>query len=328
MQMRSQLVAPFLARVPDANALIARFGLPASAARDPETVLPLETLQQLLDAVEEATGDPFVGLHVAASLPRGTYGLLEFSSRSAPTVRESMVRIVRYISLLNELVEVTLSEKDGEGTIEQRITGAPLCVGRHGNEFFVAMLLAESRRASGTHWVPRRAWFAHPAPRDRSELESLLGTRDLRFGAGANGVAVDGAVLDLPLATSDPPLLTLLDQKAEEALAARAGPNRFLGHVQARIREQLTDGGPSLERVAAALKMSRRTLQRRLADEGVSFQELAESVRRELARLYIKDPRRPLGEVAFMLGYQELSAFFRAFRRWTGMTPSEFRETR
>ncbi len=330
MQMRSQLVGPFLARVRagggDPAALVRRFGLPASAETDSETVLPLDTLHALLEAVEEATGDPFVGIHLASEMPRGTYGLLEFISRSAPNVRESIARIVRFVALLNEIVDVTFAEGDGEATIEQRIPGVPICVGRHANEFFVAMLLVESRRAAGTHWAPRRAWFAHPAPRDVSALVELLGTSDIRFGAEANGFVVGHEVLDLPLVTSDPPLLSLLHRQAEEALSQRAGPNRFLGHVQARIREQLDRGGPSLEGVADALKMSRRTLQRRLADEGVSFQGLVDNIRKDLARVYVKDPRRPLGEVAFLLGYQELSAFFRAFRRWTGMTPSEYRD--
>jgi AraC-like DNA-binding protein len=329
MQMRSQIVAPFLARVRasggDPEALIARFGLPASAETDAETVLPLSTLKEFFESVEKATGDPFVGIHVAAALPRGTYGLLEFICRSAPTVRESMARIVRCVSLLNEIVEMTFVEKDGEGVVEQRIPGSPTCVGRQGNEFFLAMLLSESRRVAGTHWVPQRVWFAHPAPRDLSELEQLFGTREIRFGAEANGAVVGKDVLDLPLTSSDPPLLSLLERQAEDAIAARAGPNRFLGHVQARIREQLGHGGPSLESVADALKMGPRTLQRRLADQGVGFQALVDSVRGELARLYIKDGRRPIGEVAFLLGYQELSAFFRAFKRWTGMTPSEFR---
>ncbi|MDQ3370739.1 MAG: AraC family transcriptional regulator [Myxococcota bacterium] len=331
-RMRTQLVAPFLARVRaaggDPAAIAQRFGLPASAETDPEVVLPLSALHELFDAVEAATGDPFVGLHVGADLPRGTYGLLEFSSRSAPTVREALARVVRYMGLLNEVVEVTLVEDAHEGVLTQRIPGAALCVGRHGNEGFLAMVLCEARRLSGAPWVPRRAWLAHPRPRDVSELIALVGTPEVAFGAEANGFALPTAVLDLPLASSDPPLLSLLDRQAIAALAARAGPNRFLGDVRERIREQLADAGPSLESVAAALKLSRRTLQRRLADDGVSFQALVEAVRRELAQLFVEEGSRPLGEVAFLLGYAELSAFFRAFKRWTGMTPSEYRSRR
>src|SRR4029079_12500683 len=92
-----------------------------------------------------------------------------------------------------------------------------------------------------------------------------------------------------------------------------------------RVRAPLCEGPPSLAAVAASLRTSRRTLQRRLADEGVSFADLVDDVRRALAEDYVRDPRRPLGEVAYLLGYAELSPFLRAFKRWTGRTPADVR---
>src|SRR5688572_25200498 len=161
--MRSQLVAPLCALVRTAGgdpvALLARFGLPPTAERDPEVVLPLADLRALLDAAEQATGDRFLGLHLAAHLPRGAYGVLEFTCRTAPTVREALVRIGRYMGLLNELVSVGFEERDRRGVIEQRIARDPRCVGRHGNEFFVATVLRGIRQLSGDPCRPERVWF-------------------------------------------------------------------------------------------------------------------------------------------------------------------------
>ncbi|MCC6997792.1 MAG: AraC family transcriptional regulator [Deltaproteobacteria bacterium] len=335
VQMRSQLVAPVLARVreagADAAALARRFGVPADAAGAAEVALPLATLRALLDAAAEASADPFLGLHVAARMPRGAYGVLEYSCRSAPTVREALTRIVRYIALLNELVTITFEEPHGRGAgagtgvIEQRIAGEPECVGRHGNEFFVATVLGGVRQLTGAPCLAERAWFAHAAPPDTSELEQFLGTSRLRWRAGGNGVALATEVLELPLLTSDPPLLSLLDRTAAQALAGRPAQSRLLGHVRQRIRDSLAEAPPTLEAVASALKMSPRSLQRHLAEEGVSFRALVEDARQELALEYVRDPRRPLGEIAFLLGYTELSPFLRAFKRWTGKTPSGFR---
>ena len=329
LPMRSQLVGPVLARVQqaggDAAALIARFGLPAGALTLPEVVLPLRALHQLLDAAEAATGDRFLGLHLAAGFPRGAYGVLEFACRTAPTIREALERIVRYIGLLNELVSVSFEEHEGAGVVEQRIARDPLCVGRHGNEFFVATVLLGARSLSGARCVPERAWFAHPEPDDVSELVELLGTRDVRFGAGGNGVALPRAVLDLPLSTSDPPLFSLLERQAEQAMAGSPAATRLAGRVRRRIRDSLGESPATLERVAEELRMSARTLQRRLADEGASFQQLLDDVRHELALRHVRDERRPLGEIAFLLGYAELSPFLRAFKRWTGRTPGELR---
>jgi AraC-like DNA-binding protein len=328
--MRSQLVAPFLARVQAAGkdplALLERVGLPRSAASAGEVEMPLHTLHAFLDAVEQATGDAFVGLHVAESLPRGTYGLLEFCSRSAPNIREALARLARLITLMNEVVVVTFSEEDGAGILQQRVPGEPACVGRHGNEFFIAQVLLQGRALTGAPYVPRHVWFAHGAPPDPGPLRALCRTDAISFGAGANGIELDRDTVEIPLATSDPPLLSLLEQVAERQMQRRAGRRRLLGDVEARIREQLTGGAPSLEGVAEALKMSRRTLQRHLAGEGVSFQQLTDGVRRELACRWLHKGERPIGEVAFLLGYTEMSAFFRAFKRWTGATPTEYRD--
>src|SRR5207253_9089466 len=103
------------------------------------------------------------------------------------TLGEALRRIVRYISLTNELVEVTLVE-GREVVVEQQIRGQPLCVGRHGNEFFIAMLLVQSRRLTGRSVVPARVWFAHPAPPDVSSLVELCGTERIAFDREKNGM--------------------------------------------------------------------------------------------------------------------------------------------
>lgn len=326
--MRSQLVGPALALVReaggDAAALVRRFSLPDDAERAAEVVLPLDRLRAFLDAAAAEAGDPFLGVHLGQRIRRGAYGLLEFSCRSAPTVGEALRRIVRYISLLNELVEVTLVE-GREVTVEQRIRGEPLCVGRHGNEFFLALLLSQSRQLAARPFAPTRAWLAHPRPRDVSELAALLGTDRLAFDRERNGMALPRAVMDLPLQTHDPALLALLDRQAEEALALRGSPSRFLGQLRQQIRDRLREGLPPLAEAARALHMSPRTLQRRLADEGTTWNALVDEVRQELARRWVAEGARPLGEIAFLLGYSELSAFLRAFKRWTGVPAGAYR---
>jgi AraC-like DNA-binding protein len=322
--MRSQLVGPALSLVREAGGDVAElartFALPPSAERDAEVVLAIDQLQRFLDEAAAAARDPFLGIHLAERIRRGAYGLLEFSCRSAPTVGEALRRIVRYISLSNELVEVSFSG----GVVEQQIRGQPLCVGRHGNEFFVAMLLLQSRRLTDRPIVPTKVWFAHAAPRDRSVLVALVGSERISFDKEKNGMALPKAVLEAPLSSHDPALLELLDKQAEEALALRASPNRFLGQVRQTVRDQLRDGAPPLDEAARGLGMSARTLQRRLSDEGTSWAELVDEVRQELARRWVREGK-PLGEVAFLLGYSELSAFLRAFKRWTGVSAGEWR---
>jgi AraC-like DNA-binding protein len=327
--MSVRLIGPTLARVRaaggDADRLLRAFSLPATVETDAVAWLPLRVLRAFFEAAAEAAGDPDLGLHLVEELPHGRFGLLEYLCRSAPTVREAFRSVARYSALLNHVVRVTFEEHDGLGVVEGRIAGEPLCLGRHTNEHSVALLVLQTRRLAGADCVPLRAWFAHPRPSDTRELERLLGTSRLEFGREANGLALAKAVLDRPLATADSPLLELLDGQAQKALREGSGGDGFVGAVRQHVREHLSPAPPSLGQTARAMRASARTLQRRLGDAGTTFLALVESVRRELALLHVPDEARPLAEVAFLLGYSDPRALLRAFVRWTGQTPSQFR---
>jgi AraC-like DNA-binding protein len=327
--IRTQIVRAALTRVRasggDIAKLIARFELPATAETDPDVVLPLSTLHGFLEAAEEAASDPFLGLRMAVNFPRGIYGVVEFIARSSSTVAEGLRRIVEYASLMTNRVSVTFEERDGTGIIEHKIPGEPLCTGRHSNEFFICALVLQARELSGAPCTPRRLWFAHPEPEDVSELVWQLGTPEISFGVGACGVELDASVLALPIRSADAALLSVLDRQAKSTLELLPSVSPFLDQVRRSIREQIERGVPTLESVARSLGVSARTLQRRLGEESCSFRDAVESVREELARKYLADSAMGLGEIAFRLGYAEVSAFLRAFKRWTGVTPSQYR---
>lgn len=276
------------------------------------------------DAAADAAKDPFLGLHLAMQWPRGGFGLVEFCCRSAPTVGNALARIVRYMGLLNELVVLAMDAEGPVVVVDHRIPGEPACVGRHGNEFFLTLLVSHTQLLAGRECRPRRAWFAHPAPADTSELIPVFGPQ-LEFDRGSNGLALDRAILDLPLATADGPLLSVLDAQAERSLDHAERPEDFGGAVRSAIRRALDGGAPSVKVVARGLGLSVRSLQRRLEAEGTTFQDEVETVRRELARTYVQSSKVPLGEIAFRLGYADTTAFLKAFKRWTGTTPSRLR---
>ena len=310
------------ARGGDVDRLRRRFRVEAGSD---VAMLTLARFRELIDAAAIAADDPFLGVHLAGSLPRGPLGLLEFASTSAPTLGEGLRRIGRYIALVNELVEISLIETAGEARFEQRIAGEPECLGRHTNEFFIAFVLLQARRATGDVCVPTRVAFAHPRPDDIAELVDSLGTTRVEFGCEHNGIALPRAMLDLPLASSDPALLHWLDDQAEAALHGRPSAEDFLGRLRATIRADLAAGTPTVAHAARELGMSARTLQRRLEDERTTFHAVVEAVRADLAIYYLRDGNHRLSKIAELCGYSELSAFLRAFKRWTGQTPSELR---
>lgn len=329
--MRSQLCGPAMALVREAagDAVVERLrrelGLPEDVEKVAEVVLPFDRLDGLLARAAEASRIAAFGLRLAERFPRGGYGVLEYACRTAPTVRAALERLVRYVCLLNELVSVRLEESGDEAIIEQRFPEGVLPAHGHLGEFFVATLLVGARTLADAACVPRRAWFVAEGSPDEGALRAFLGTRELGFGRRGNGVALPRAFLDRPLRGADPALLALLDRQAEQLLGGQPARGRTAELVRRRVLAAFAHGLPSVTEIAAELGMSARTLQRRLGEEGASFAGVMDDVRHELAVRYVGEKGRPLGEIAFLLGYAELSPFLRAFKRWTGKTPGALR---
>jgi AraC-like DNA-binding protein len=307
--------------------LKARFGV--GEADDPS--LPLTTLRALLDAVAAETADPMLGLNLCLRLPRGTYGVLEYSVRSAQTLRQALGLLVRYTSLLNDGMVIELVERNDVATVMQDIAGDPLVLGRHGNEFSIAMIVHNSRLLSRARLRVKSAWFAHPAPGavERRALSTFLGTSQVAFGAKGNAFTMDRRHLDLPMRSADPHLLAVLDRYGTSLVArSPVAKTTFEEDVRRALTERIHNGSLSLSSVARALGVSSRTLQRRLSELDVGFQELVDDLRRELALAYLRDGALSVSEVAHRLGYSNLRPFLRAFKRWTGMTPRSARSAR
>ncbi|WP_224361192.1 AraC family transcriptional regulator [Hyalangium versicolor] len=326
--VRTQLVGPFLAWLrahgQDPAALVRDFQLPPDAESSPEISLPLSTLRAFLDAAEQQSGDAFIGLHAAQAFKRGTYGLVEYIARAAPTLRDTFRRLARYMALLNDRMVASFHEDATTGTFTYGVPGEPLSYGRHANEFGLALFVHVGRQLAGQPWNPLAVTFAHPAPPDCAPLTAHFGLAP-SFGSGMNVLTLASSTLDLPVVSADPVLLSVLERAAGTPPTREPAPPEFVLRVHEAIRGSLRDGPPKMETVAKQLHVSARTLQRRLAEHHTTFQDVADAVRSELARQYLRDPHLGISEVAFRLGYSDLSTFDRAFKRWTGMTPREFR---
>jgi AraC-like DNA-binding protein len=195
---------------------------------------------------------------------------------------------------------------------------------RHLHEYVLASVLTHTRTLTGLRVVPRAVWFLHARPRRVDALHRFFGTEEVDFGRAENGLLFDRAWMEARLTTADPRLLATAEQLADSALRARAPAEDFTTTVAARIEEALGSGA-GVEDIAARLHMSKRTLQRRLEEGGLSFQELVDRVRAEKARALVRDEQLELADVAFRLGFSDVSSFSRSFRRWTGISPGRYR---
>jgi AraC-like DNA-binding protein len=326
--IRSQIAPIFLglvrARGFATDGLFERYGLAPDADQRGDVSIPLDKFREFCDEAAELLGDPFLGLHTAIELPRGAYGLIEFVFRSAPTVREALDHLVRFAPLVSSVQSFSSEVHGDRVTCGMSVAGEPLGLGRHANEFSLALFTKVGRQIAGYNFLAHEVAMCHPRPPDVSEIGSYFGTDQLIFDAPMNSLELDASILDVKVPTADDALYAVLEKQAQAA-AARINPADDLEPVREKIRELLKSGEPAIERVAQMLGTSTRTLQRRLGDKNTSFRAITDDVRRALATVYLDDHCRPLTEVAYLLGYSDLRAFARAYKRWTGHPPGAAR---
>ena len=293
---------------------------------DPDCRVPETSVEEAWRLAATLTDGAAVGVHLAQWLPRGALDLVEYAFRASPSLARGLERLVRYGRVVSDRLAARM-DVNGEGLLLTFGDTGTTTLHPGRAEFAVAMALRLARDGTGHAVIPRQVSFAHSAPADPSEHRRFF-RGPVRFGAGSTAMILSREDAARPMLGADEALSAVVRRRLEKALADRnlleTGP--LSGRVRRLMVEHL--GGPPLTPSAMArmLSVSERTLSRRLADEGTSFRAILDDVRRESACTLLQDRSLSVGDVAFFLQYSEPAAFHRAFRRWTGQAPGEFRE--
>jgi len=270
------------------------------------------------------TGDEALGIHLAESLPRGALDLIEYALRSSPSLGQGLGRLARYGRLLSDRVAARNHRGDESLLFLVHDTATtPLHPAR--SEFALAVALKLARDSTGADITPIRIGFAHPAPKDAAEHRRFFHKR-VRFAAGSSSMSLSAADAARPMRDADAALAGIIRRRLENARGDPSSTGAMSTRVRRLVVEHLGQSVLTLDAVAAALAVSRRTLTRRLAEERTSFRHVLDEVRRDFARALLQDPSLTIGDIAFFLQYSEPAAFHRSFRRWTGRTPQAFRD--
>jgi AraC-like DNA-binding protein len=301
--------------------------IPSAALDELEAVaaerrIPIAQAQELLRGAVALTGDQDLGLRAARATEVGAFEVLEYAAASAPTWRAALETIFRYSHLMNEAADYRLEVVGSKAHVVLHST-VPLT--RAGLDFQSAAFHVAVARWQDPASPELEVWFAHEAPADLGEYRATFGTSQLIFGAPWNGFVFDAARLDTKVPSDDPSLHRVLRQHADRLLAELAPGDSLVERVRGHILSTLRGGPASAEDTAARLRMTRRTLTRRLSQEGTSFSALLEDVRRHTAVHYLQTTEHSVEDIAFLLGFSESSPFVRAFKRWTGMAPMAYR---
>jgi AraC-like DNA-binding protein len=273
--------------------------------------------------------DPHAGLRLIEAAPKGTLHVWDYLFNTGATFTEGCREASRYLHTMTDPGDTMAVQENGNLlTVDFGIIVNEPSVVSAIDECVLSLVLRRAREARGSSLVPVRVAFAHPAPRDHRTLVEAFGTRRIDFNAPANTITfIDQSPGETPGPPADPELGRIIRGYAEVmATSARQTPTWY-ERFRACVAESFHQEKPSLEWVAHRLAISPRTLQRRLAEQGVCWREEIESVRHERAMSLLAETDLPIQSIAVRLGYTDARALRRAFQRWTGRAPDAFRRT-
>ncbi len=285
--------------------------------------LPMSQWQQWLTTVDEREGHrPGLGIRIAECIRARHFGVVGYAALACANLGEALQRLERFHASVYDANPGRVVLQEDSVCLEwgvERGRPGPLV-----DETGVASVVQLARDLCGRRFPVRRVTFVNQAPEDESAYETFFGG-EVVFGAPTTRVELDLAWLALPLRKSDPELLAMMDRQAEALLQDAAQLPAAVDGWRRTLVPLIREGRTTLAELARAHHTSPRSLQRRLADQGTSFQALLDDTRRHLAEAHLKEGRLDLAEIALLLGYSEQSAFTRAFRAWTGLPPAQWR---
>ena len=320
------LVLTLQSRGCDADALMVRAGLDPAAIKDPNGRSPVTCVARLWRLAVEATGDPCLGLKAAAFVQPATFHSLGLALLASQNLEDSLQRAARFSRIVSSAAEITI-EHTPRGVKQLMHWRAEGPVVDEAIDLMVASSLKMGMLVLGLNPEELRQLELRlrrsATPAMRAEFEAYFRC-PIWFEAEENSLLLPHEWMKRPLPMANPQLARQNDLVVVEYLSRFDGA-RVAEKVRAELISRLPAGEPLRADVATALHMGEKTLQRRLRDESTSYQEILDEVRRDLAQQYLREGPMSVCEVTFQLGFSDQSSFTRAFRRWTGKTPGEYR---
>ncbi len=304
-------------------ALLRQAKLPATLHLNEQGQVTTAQFFALWKALEELKPQPGLGLELVQSADTAVHPPSSLAAFYARDYRDGLVRIARFKRLCSP-EQLQVEEGQDGCTITAEWTYATEPEPSISTDVTFASLVELGRRGTGQHLTPKRVELVRPRP--SSDVYQKYFDCSIRYGAARNLLILKSADLDRPFPGHNRELLEILTPALASALDELQARSSIKEQVKLILKRSLASGRPELSDVARDLGTSERTLQRRITEEGTSFRELLVEARQELGRQLLSDPATEIDEVACLLGYQDASSFYRAFRYWEGVTPSRWRE--
>lgn len=304
-------------------AVLRQARLPATLHLNPQALVSTDQYFALWKAVGQLAPEPGLGIALVTGSEAATHPPFIVAAFHARDYRDGLERVARFKRLCTP-EQLHIVEEGGECILASAWPYATEPEPAVATDVTFAMLLELGRRGTGQHVTPRRVEFVRTGPRD--EVYRAYFGCPIRYGASRNALVLKSTDLGRPFPGHNPELLDMLTPALTAALGEIDARSPIREQVKVVLKRCLASGRPELSGVARDLGMSERTLQRRITDEGTTFRDLLAEARQELWRRLLADPAAGIDEVSCLLGYQDTSSFYRAFRDWEGITPNRWRE--
>ncbi len=305
----------------DSNRVLKAAGVPMTITNDPMSRLPVGTVTRLFRMCADVTNSPYFGLTVARFIHISNLHALGYALAASANLMEFCQRIERYFRLASQVAEIKVSASRDEVSLHIRLL-VDVCA--ESEDAFLGFVVLAMRQLYKAEFNPARVAFSHPMPLEGPDPYEALFRSPVSFGATMPLVVFPRADFDQPLAGACAELAQMNDNLANHYIA-RLDKDDVVTRVRQKIIEFLPNGDCSRDKVASALAMSPTTLQFKLAERDTSFHELLDATRRELAASYVQQASLSITEITFLLGFSDTSNFTRAFKRWEGVSPTQFR---
>ena len=309
----------------DPQQFLRELGVRPEILRDVQARLPSRLVDLAFAKAAALIPDPAFALRAAECWHPSNLGTMGYAWLSSRTLHTGLKRLERFARILGEKFSYHVIEEPGGLRLRYDHGRGEAPIGHLITDFTLAILLDMCRTNFGNQLTIAELHLRRPEPANPAPWREFFGCA-IQFDAAEDSFLLDHATADKPLPSANIPLANTFDAILTKQLA-EFFQDDILSRSKVYLLRELTSGPPPAQQTAMALGMSQRTLQRKLGESGLTYQAMLDETRHELARRYLDDRSKTVTEIAFLLGFSEQSAFTRAFRRWSGMAPSAYRES-
>lgn len=299
-------------------------GLSRTDIAGPDGRISYTAFMRLIERAALLLADPAYGLKLGASHDVRDNGLLGFIAANSPTLGDALANVERYIAVTNEGTDAALELATPISALRFRDANPNLRKLRQNSERVAALFVKGARDLTQAKANPVRVEFIHARPNEHIDYQGILGC-PVRFQAEWDALIFSEETLQLPIVGADNRLLRTLEAACRRILGPQPRKEDLVHSVRQYVVQRLAKGAPAFDDVARNLNMSAKTLERRLGERKASYRELVDAIRCDLAKHYLADTDLRLHQIAYALGYAEPGPLVRAFKRWTAITPMQYR---